>query len=175
MSTPINPRRVLNDLAAELDGETLESTFNFKGHEFTISLLNEEETNWRNGFVNTGTSLSTLSSWRLPTLAIGIRFIDGISVYDFFAEEWKETEEGRQVRTLLEGKGRFSRKYFVAEHLMEWLAERDPEVLEEMWEHWLELEKRREEAQESLKKSSGEASEEDTNESGTEASPSGDE
>jgi hypothetical protein len=175
MSKPINPKRLLNDLAKELDGETMESTFLFKGHEFTISLLNEEETNWRNGFVNTGTSLSTLSSWRLPTLAIGIRYIDGVSVYEFFADQWNETEEGRQVRALIEGRGRFSRKYFVAEHMMEWLAERDTEVMEEMWDHWLELEKRREEAQESIKKSSGEASDTDTRENGTEASPSGDE
>jgi len=169
-----SPQLLLLDLAKELDGETLEETFTLFGHQWTISLLSEEESNWRNSFLNTGSTISTMSSWRLPTLAIGIRKIDGISVYQFFSKEWEATEEGRQVRSILEGKGRYSQKYFAAEHLMQFLADRFPDKIEELWLHWATLEKRREEAQDNVKKSSGEASDESTDESGTEPSPSGD-
>ena len=175
MSVDMNsPQLLLVDLARELDGETLEVTFALFGHDFTISLLTEEEANWRNSFLNTGSSISTMSSWRLPTLAIGIRRIDSVPVYEFFADEWANTEEGRQIRSILEGKGKYSQKYFAAEHLMQFLADRPPEKVEEMWLHWAALEKRREDAQDNVKKSSGEASEESTDVPGTEPSPSGD-
>lgn len=170
-----NPKQLLMDLGKELDGDCLERTFELFGHTWSIRLLNEEESNWRNGYVNTGSKLSTITSYRLPTLAIGIREIDGIPVFAFFQEEWKNTEEGRQALELIEGRGRFNQKYFTAEHMMEWLAERFPEKMEELWEPWADLEERREKAQGSLKKFSGEDSEEDTNPTGTESSPSGDE
>jgi len=175
MSEIKNPKQLLMDLARELDGEALDDTFDCFGFQWTIRLLNEEESNWRNGYVNTGSKLSTITSYRLPTLAIGIRAINGIPVYEFFQEEWESTEEGRNALAVIEGRGRFSQKYFAAEHLMEWLAERFPEKLEELWEYWAALESRREDAQGATKKSSGEASDEDTKPTGTESSPSGDE
>lgn len=172
---PQDPKRLLMDLAKELDGDSLESTFELFDRTWSIRLLTEDESNWRNGYVNTGTKLSTITSYRLPTLAIGIRAIDGIPVYAFFQDEWTATEDGRAAFELIEGKGRFSQKYFAAEHLMEFLADRFPEKMEELWEEWAKLETRREEAQASVKKSSGEGSEEDKNSTGTGSSPSGDE
>lgn len=166
---------LLIDLARELDGDTLESTFKLYDFEWTISLLTEDEQNWRNGYVNTGSQISTISSWRLPTLSIGIRAINGVPVFAFFRDEWEATDEGRQMVNILEGKGRFSQKYFAAEHLMEFLAARFPDKLDPLWEKWMELETRREDAQDAAKKSSGESSEEDTKPSGTEPSPLGDE
>lgn len=170
-----NPKLILADLARELDGETLEHSCVVHNHKWTMRLLNEEESNWRNGFVNMGTRLSAITSWRLPTLAIGIRAIDDIPVYRFFQDEWKASEETRQALELMDQRGKFSQKYFAAEYLMEFLSSRFPEVLEPLWEEWQKLEERREEAQASVKKSFGGSSEEDEKPSGTEPSPSGDE
>jgi len=170
-----SPKKMLLDLARELDGETIEDTFLWMGREWTIRLLTEEESNWRNSFINTGSRISTVSSWRLPTLSIGIRAINGIPVFEFFREEWESTEEGRQIVQLVDGRGRYNQKYFAAEYLMQYLAERPPERLEEMWGFWESLEQRREDAQDAAKKSSGEGSEEGEKPTGTESSPSGDE
>jgi len=170
-----NPKMILMDLARELDGETLEHTCMVHNHKWTMRLLNEEESNWRNGFVNMGTRLSAITSWRLPTLAIGIRAIDGVPIFEFFKEQWSTTEELRKALETMEGRGKFSQKYFAAEHLMEFLSSRFPEVLEPLWEEWQKLEERREGAQASIKKSFGENSGEGTKPSGTESSPSGDE
>ena len=174
MST-LNPKMLLMDLAKELDGETLEHECIVHNRKWTMRLLNEEESNWRNGFVNMGTKLSAITSWRLPTLAIGIRAIDDVPVYQFFQEEWNLGKDSRDALELVEGRGRFSQKYFTAEHLMEFLSGRFPEILEPLWVEWQKLEERREEAQASAKKSSGENSEEEEKPSGTESSPSGDE
>lgn len=173
MPNEVNPKRILDDLAVELDGDCLQDSFLWKGKRFTIRLLTEEESNWRNGFVNMGSGLATITSWRLPTLAIGIREIDGIPVFEFFRNEWTETEEGRNVLRLVEGRGSYSMKYFAAEHLMEFLGSRPPEALEEMWKYWKLLEDRREAVQDNIKKSSGVDSEKATNQSGTESTPSG--
>lgn len=174
MSTE-DPKTILNDLARELDGDCLEDTFTWTGRVFKIRLLNEEESNWRNGFINTGSGLATITSWRLPTLAIGIREIDGIPVFEFFRNEWEKTQQGRDIVRLVEGRGSFSMKYFSAEHLMQFLGSRPPEALEEMWKYWKMLEDRREEAQSNIKKSSGVDSEKSGKPSGTESTPSGNE
>lgn len=170
-----NPKMILMDLAKELDGETLEHSCMVHNHKWTMQLLNEEESNWRNGFVNMGTKLSAITSWRLPTLAIGIRAIDDIPVYQFFQDEWNAVAETRQALELMDERGKFSQKYFSAEYLMEFLSSRFPEALEPLWEEWQKLEGRREDAQSASKKSSGENSDEDKSASGTGSSLSGDE
>jgi hypothetical protein len=178
MSEQQNPKKLLMDLQQELDGETLEHVCLVHGFQWKMRLLNEEESNWRNGYVNTGTKLSAVTSWRLPTLAIGIRAIgpkDGelLPTSAFFQDEWRATAETRAAAEMIEGQGAFSQKYFTAEYLMEWLAGRFPEALEPLYAEWQKLEKRREDAQASVKKSSGESSEEEEKDSGTELSPSG--
>jgi hypothetical protein len=160
----LNPQRILLDLAKELDGETVESTVELFNHTWSLSLLNEEESNWRNGYINTGSKLSTISSFRLPTLAIAIRSIDGFPIYEFFAEEWAATEHMRNVKALIDGKGRYTQKYFAAEHLMGWLSSRFADALEPLHAAYEILEKRRMEAQDALKKSSGGSSETETKE-----------
>jgi hypothetical protein len=172
MSTD-NPKRILDDLAKELDGECLEEVFTWKGRKFRIRLLNEEESNWRNGFINMGSGLSTVTSWRLPTLSIGIREVDGVPIFEFFRSQWEETEEGRNLLRLVESKGTFTQKYFSAEHMMEWLGARPPEMLEDLWKYWKALEERREAAQGNIKKSSGVGSEKGEKPTGTESTPSG--
>ncbi len=175
-----NPKLLLMDLQKELDGVTLEHVCVVHGFQWKLMLLNEEESNWRNGYVNTGTKLAAVTSWRLPTLAIGIRAIGRVGeemmpVSMFFQEEWDTTAETRAAAEIIEGKGSFSQKYFTAEYLMEYLAQRFPEALKPLYEEYQALEKRREDAQASVKKSSGESSEEGEKPSGTEPSPSGDE
>jgi hypothetical protein len=172
-ATP-NPKQILLDLAKELDGDPLEHSCTVHGRKWTMRLLNEEESNWRNSFVNMGSTLSTASSWRLPTLSMGIRAINDVPVYLFFQDEWNSTAASREALAIIEGKGRFSQKYFAAEHLMEYLSQRDPDVIKPLWKEWEILEARREEAQGNIKKSSGENSGEGTKDNGTEFSPSGD-
>lgn len=146
----LNPKQVLFDLAKELDGNTIEDDFEVFGKIWTLKLLNEEESNWRNANLIVASRLTALSSLRLPTLAMSIRKIDGISVYDFFANEWMELSE--DDRKELENMNKYSKKYFVAEKLMEFLSQRIPDAIDLVWEKYQELEKRREESQGFLKK-----------------------
>lgn len=174
MSTnPKNVKKLLEDIGKELDVTgNISETFMVLGHSWTISLLNEEESNWRMAHVVMSNQLSAVASFRLPTLSIGIRKIDDISIYEYFDEEWKRLSEDK--RNELESMNTYSRKYFCAEHLMKFLADRYPEGIAELWEKYQTLEARRTEAIETLKKSSGESSEKETSEeSTTEPSPIG--
>jgi hypothetical protein len=168
-----NPRQILMDLSRELGGDQLETVVSYKSFTFKMCLLNEEESNWRNGFINMGTKLSTVTSWRLPTLAIGIREINSVPVPEFFRPEWEATEATRQALAVIEGKGKYTLKYFAAEYLMQFLSQFPPEPLEDLYAEYQKLEARREEASVAIKKSSGESSEKATKSSGTELSPSG--
>lgn len=172
MSTKKNPKQILDDIGKELDctGE-ISQVFNILGHNWKMSLLNEEESNWRMAHVVVSTKLSAVASFRLPTLAIGIREIDGISIAEFFEDDWKLLPESARQEMLLSNP--FTRKYFCAEHLMNFLSQRFPEGVAELWEKWQELEDRRKEAISALKKSLGESSEEEKSQSTTEPSPIG--
>lgn len=145
-----NPKQILFDLAEELDGNVIEDDFEVFGKKWTLRLLNEEESNWRNANLIVASRLTALSSLRLPTLAIGIRKIDDVPVYDFFAEEWMTLSDDE--RRELENMNKYSKKYFVAEKLMEFLSQRLPDAIDLLWNNWQELETRREKAQEMLKK-----------------------
>lgn len=167
---------ILTDIGKELDGDTLEGEISAGGLRFKVRLLTEEESNWRFGHVNTSNNASALSSFRLPTLAIGIReiyhekFGRWVSVYEFFDEDWQKLSE--EVQEALMDGNKYSKKYFMAEHLMEWLSQRR-EIMLDLHEQWTGLEKRREEAQKALKKSSGEDSEKGESTNSTEPSPPG--
>jgi hypothetical protein len=174
MSTnPKNVKRLLEDIAKELDVTgNITDTFSVLGHSWTFSLLNEEESNWRMAHVVMSNQLSAVASFRLPTLSIGIRKIDDISVYEYFDEEWQALPADK--RSELMNMNTYSRKYFCAEHLMKFLADRYPEGIAELWEKYQTLEARRTEAIVTLKKSSGESSEQETKEENTtEPSPTG--
>ena len=175
MSTtnPKNFKMLLDDIGKELDVTgNISETFSIFNHNWTFALLNEEESNWRMSHVNMGNKLSAVASFRLPTLAMGIRKIDDVPVFDFFTDEWKELPD--DTRRELVNMNPYARKYFTAEHLMKFLAERYPEGIAELWEKWQELETRRLEAIATLKKSSGESSESETlDQNTTELSPIG--
>lgn len=173
----INVQDILIDIGKELDGETLEAELVSGSLRCKARLLNEEESNWRYAHVDPSNSVSALSSFRLPTLSMGIREIyhskldRWVSVFEFFDEKWQELPQ--PTRDALTGMNKYARKYFVAEHLMEWLSQRPPEVMTELNKQWDELEEKRKKAQESLKKSSGEGSEKEKSTSSTEPSPDG--
>jgi hypothetical protein len=173
-NTPKNPKQLLLDIGKDLNiTEGISEIFDIFGRKWKMSLLNEEESNWRMAHVVTSSKLSAVTSFRLPTLAIGIREIEGVSVYDFFAEDWdKLTPDSRQE---LLSMNPYAKKYFCAEHLMQFLSDKYPEGIAELWEHWQQLEKRRNEAIAALKKSSGESSEKTAEPNTTEPSPTGEE
>lgn len=155
---PLNPRQILVDLANELDGRVLQDDFKIGSRTYTIRLLNEEETNWRNSHVVMSTQLATATSIRLPTVAMSVRSIDGTSIEEIFKEEWDKVSEEKK-NEYLNGTNRYSRKHFFAEFFMSWLSERFPDSITPLFEAWRELEDRRLKSQGELKNSSGESSE----------------
>lgn len=177
MSDPKSVKDILYDIGKELDGDTLEGELSAEGLRFKVRLLNEEESNWRFGRVDPSNTMSAINSYKLPTLAIGIREIHHdkldrwVSVYEFFDEDWEKLPA--ETRDALMSMNKYSKKYFIAEHLLEWLSQRNPSIIKKLYDQWVDLEKRREEAQEALKKSSGEGSKKEESESSTEPSPDG--
>lgn len=156
----INLKSVLTDIARELDGESVDGVFEVNGHKFLMKLLNEEESNWRNAHVITVNRLSAVSSFRLPTLAICIRGIDGIDIIDFFDEKWKELK--KEEKEMFGGEdNKFARKYFAAEQLMSWLSQLNPDSVGKLFDEYQKLQERRNKVQANLKKSSGENSDQE--------------
>lgn len=176
MPDPKSVRDILDDIGRELDGDTLEGELSARGFKAKVRLLTEEESNWRFARVDPSTPTSAISSFRLPTLAIGIREIyheklgRWVSVYEFFDDEWEKLPE--DARDALMSTNKFSKKYFIAEYLMQWLSQRR-EIIKELYDQWTELEQRRSDAQAALKKSSGEGSEEEKSKNSTDPSPDG--
>lgn len=176
MSDQRSVKDILNDIGRELDGDNLEGELSVRDMKFKARLLTEEESNWRYAHVDPSNTVSAVSSYKLPTLAIGIREVyhkdlgGWVSVFEFFDEDWQKLPE--LTRTSLLEMNKFSKKYFVAEHFMEWLSQRR-EMVGELYNQWEQLEQRRKESQEALKKSSGEDSEMEKSESSTESSPDG--
>jgi hypothetical protein len=170
-----DPKSLLLDLAKEADGESLEDFCTVmkggKAFKFEIRLPNEEEANWTFRYMNPSNVVTVATSMKLPNLSISIRSINGISVDDFFMQEWEELPEFDRLE--YESKNKFAQKYFAAEHMMQYLGQRTPDFVQELWEHYEALDKRRKEAQAELGNSSGEDSEKGESENSTEASPLG--
>lgn len=174
MSTtnPKNLKMALMDIGKDLNvTDTISDVFTVFNHTWEMALLGEEESNWRMSHVVMSNKLSVVASFRLPTLAIGIRKIDGVAILDYFSEDWDAISPDTKQELL--NMNPYSQKYFCAEHLMKFLADKYPEGIAELWEKWQILEARRTEAIAALKKSSGESSEKEEKKSTTELSPIG--
>ena len=156
-------KQSLLDFQAEMKGHLLSDTFTVQDKTWTMKLLNDEEQTWAMSMVNTTNIISTGLSGRLANLAIGIREIDGIPVYEYFVEDWEKLPEAD--RDALENMNQFALKYFVSEHLHSVLADMPPDFITELWEAWEKLGARRAASQEMSKKSSGETSTTESNES----------
>lgn len=150
---------ILDDLAAELDKGFVEDTFEVAGHTWTMRTLQDHERAWASGFIRTQSMNSMLSSMRAPTLAAGIRSVDGKPVAEFFKDAWEKeaTDMGEAVRKVMESQNPYILQYWFAEQLYVWLSKRPPSFVEKLWEKWLLLEKRREEAEVAMGKSSSPA------------------
>lgn len=160
----INPlKQSLLDFQSEMKSKLLEDTFTVHGKKWKMKMLNEEEQMWSTSMMNTTTVITTALSGRLANLAIGIREIDDTPVYEYFTDDWDSLGEGEQ--TALLNMNRFALKYFVAEHLHSILAEMPPDVVTDLWDGWNKLVERREAAQATAKKSSGETSPQASSES----------
>ena len=166
-----DPKSLLIDLAKEVDGKPLEDTFKVGKFQFRVWLPNEEEMNWCYRYINPANLVTVATSMKLPNLSISIRSINGLPVEDFFEDEWAAVPEGDRLELL--SRNSFSRKYFTAEHLMQFLGQRPPEFVQDLWKQYEALAKKRTDLQGELKNSSGEASETEESESLTETSPLG--
>ncbi len=144
-------RKKLTDFQNEMKGLLLEDTFEVRGKMWKMKLPNEEEQTWVVSMLNMTTAMATYMSTRLAAISIGIREIDGVDVYNYFLEDWEGLS--LEERSSLESMNQYARKYFVAEHMHAFLAEFGTEFINELWEKYQELEKRREGAQEIGKKS----------------------
>ena len=156
-------KQSLLDFQAEMKSQLLSDTFEVLGKTWKMQLLNDEEQTWAVGMMDMSTVSTAGLSGRTANLAIGIREIDGVPIYEYFTDDWEElSKESREELTHM---NKYSLKYFVAEHLFSMLAEMPPDVLGNLWESWEVLVKRRTEAQEMSKKSSGETSQQESDES----------
>jgi len=112
------------------------------------------------------------TTMRLPMIAIATRTIDGILIEDFLNHKWMELSS--EDRIALDRANDFARKYFIAEHWMQFLSQRSPTLIKDFWTCYELLEARKQEVQDSIKKSLGEDSEKEEKQSTTESSPNGD-
>lgn len=169
-------KQLLTDLMNEMKGRCLSETFESEGHLYEMQLLNGEETNWRNSHVtlkgisleNRTIGLDTISGMRNPTLAIGIRKIDGASIESMFESDWDGLDEKTKMSLISENPK--ARKWFMSERFLGVLSTWDDVTLEDLWGKWAELMSRRKEVQEKTKKSLGESGKKEN----STPSPSGD-
>jgi len=158
---------LLDDLAKELDEGFIEDVFEIRGILWHMRLLQDHERNWANGYVRTTSVNAMITSVRAPTLAVGIRAIgklttdgkkDLMGIKDFFLQQWlKEKGELDPVaQRILDNANQYVQQYWFAERLFEWLSKRPPDFVNELWEKWSGLEKRREDAEKAMGKSSAE-------------------
>jgi len=182
----MSAKQLFQDIAKEMESRCISDTFEVRGHRYEMRLLNGEEAQWRNAHIMlegmslkadgklglSSTNLAALTSIKLPTLAIGIRKMDGESIEAGFEEDWGSLSEKQRLDLFRENK--YARKWFVAEQFMQYLANWPDNMLEELWEFWAMLEERRRVAGDELKKFSGEGLEKEEKVNSTEPSPSGD-
>lgn len=181
----MSAKQLFSDIAKEMESRCISDIYEVQGHKYEMRLLNGEEAQWRNAHIMleglavkgdgkvglSSANLAALTSIKLPTLAMGIRKIDSESVEEAFEEDWGSVPAKQQLEMLKENK--YAKKWFIAEHFMQYLANWSDAILEDLWNNWAALEERRRQAGEELKKSSGEALEKKEKPNLTELSPSG--
>jgi hypothetical protein len=149
-------KQSLLDFQTEMKGRLLSDTFEVEGKKWTMQLLTDEEQTWALSMMNLSSALTTGTSGRVANLAIGIRQIDGIDVFDYFESDWDKFSD--EEKAAFNDMNSFSLKYFVAEHMHEMLSSMPPEFVDDLWRGWEVLVTRRKDAQAMTKKSSGETS-----------------
>lgn len=151
-----NLPQLLQDLAAEVDQGFIEDTFEINGHRYLMRLLSDGETSWKNRYIDAfASALAMISQRKAPTLAVGIRAINGIKVTDIFKPTANEdsSEEAKKEVKDWEQMGELKRQFAAAEKLVDYLSKRPAEFTTGLYDKWQELEKRRDEVMTNLKKS----------------------
>lgn len=164
------PRNILLDIQQELQGLLLEDTFTIYNHEYTLRLLNEQETIWTYGFLNPKSTISIAVASRLASLAIGMRAIDGMPVSEAFEDTYNALSQAEQDEIHKEHK---KPQMVYASLVMDWLSDQPDIFVNGLHEAWQALERRRIGAQTEVKNSSGESLEKEENPNLTELSQLG--
>lgn len=146
-----DPRQLLADLQKELCGETIEETFVIGNHKYTMRLLNEAETSWVYSHLEMGSNVGMAMSIRLPQLAAGIKAIDGVSKEDLLGGFFDSLHDTQKMLMLTGGNSK--KAIFFNNKFMDIIAEWNPQVVQELYAKWLELEARRADVQVEIKNS----------------------
>lgn len=141
---------VLKDLEGLFVLGFLEEEVEVYGVKFKLRTLNDGERVWRDRYVPLSVSSDVVSARKAPTLAIAIRAINGISVEELFSieNEGDKVLEGITEPALREIVGRVlkvsgdEKKFKVAERVLEFLRSLSPEVVDRLWDRYVELERR---------------------------------
>lgn len=134
-------RKLLSDCEETVEKGMIERTFSCHGLKWVMRPLRDHENSWRSKYIIPGSLVSLTTSNRSATLAIGIRAIGSEDeepepIENFFAKEWDELK--KQARNLLESNN-YAKQYFLAEKLHEWLSNKTPQFVDELWDKWLEM------------------------------------
>ena len=139
---------LLKQLTGELRGCAMSETFDVAGHKYTLRSLSPLEESWADGHVDGQNLYQAGRNRRAPYVAAALEAIDGVNVRELFA--LPETGIEPAVREVYLNNDMFLTDWrrgqvlrFVAEDLQ-------PEVLMQLWNSYLELAGRREEALEKL-------------------------
>lgn len=83
-------RELLNSLKASYQGEIKTTTVTVNGHEYFMQSIEGIASTWVDQFVDMTAKASFMSLRVIPTLAVAIRKIDGVSVERLFLEDESE-------------------------------------------------------------------------------------
>jgi len=138
-------KQSLLDLQTSLNGMLPEDTFEVQGMSWTMRLPTDEEQVWITTMLNTVTTVSSITSSKTAAVSMAIRKINGEDVFFFFKDKWDALSE--EDRASIERMNTYALKYFIAEHLHEYLSSLPPAFTQSLWVKYHELEVRAEEAQ----------------------------
>ena len=162
---------ILSNLQKELAGDFLQEEVEVRGHKYLMRLLTEQENSWTFKFFKAGNELSLAVAVRSAQLAVGIRAIDGIPLKDCVKGKFEALTEPE--RTSLLARNENSEHLAAAELFVEFLVAQPPDFVGELHDAWSTLQRKHEDSQAALKKSSGEDSEKGEKKISTESSPAG--
>jgi hypothetical protein len=116
--------------------------FKVGSHSYTLRLLNAEDEIWRDRHVPVGANIAVLTARKLATLAVALVAIDGEKVETIFGEN-KSGRENIERNVINEMFGVSDEKYEVAELVYKFLGELPGEVINVLYDKYVEMENER--------------------------------
>ena len=115
-------------------------------HTYTLKTLNNAEEAWRDGFVAPSASLGFLTARKAPTLAVALKAIDGLIVTDLFSEP--PTEEVNEVQEMVKqiSQNQQGEKFEIAKKVLEFINDLPSDVVDTLYNKYMELENTRKNA-----------------------------